>query len=444
MKKKALLCLVITALLLSVACEIFKDPPLPTDMPLPTRRPPRDTKGPNSVGHATSIPPTSTATPGATPTDTQIVPPTNTPMPTPDPNLQLVSTKMQEDVWFTYPSELWYSTADPVFPHLQSKKYAECQVYLNNGHGMPDFLTATSQDEYIEGVKFSVTVLKPIGSDDIVFKSYTMEDFFLFTIENPEFEVLNEQCLKEAEDVLRYSIKQGFKPVEHHEPKAQTVPVVYTKDLNIWAYFVESDTKIQVTDDGELNNLEIYRQYQNPRVSPDGRFVAFEEAFTAKVYLYSFESGQLWTISDHDASQNIFDFVMGWDRDNQLYISRQHGACGLTESGLVSKQGGYVLRYDIPSQKLVEVMELPNASAEGGPFGHGFAISPSGRYISYYEEYCNPAWPGTAILYDLQTKMKLDQKIPGASRLSHSERYYAYPSNYRFEENQNIYMMLRI
>ena len=195
MRNRTLFCLfVIVLLLLSTGCELLQAPPLETKIPGPTQLKPDKSKVPTIVGSATGILPTPTAAP------------------TPDPDLQLVSTQMQEDVWFTYPSGLWYSTADPVFPNLQSKKYAACQIYLNNGHGMPDYLAATTQDETIEGIKFSVTVLKPIGSEDIVFKSYMMEDIFQFTIENPGFEVLNEQCLKEGEDVLRHSLKKDFKP----------------------------------------------------------------------------------------------------------------------------------------------------------------------------------------------------------------------------------------
>lgn len=191
--------LVMGLLLLSTACELLQVPPSGTEIPQSTQKLPGGVENPTEAPRATS-------------TETQVVIPTDTPVPTLVPDLQLVSTQMQDDVWFTYPSELWFSTSDPVFPNLQSKKYAECQIYLNNGHGMPDSLIATTQDETIEGIKFSVTILRPIGSDDIVFKSYQMGDIFQYTIENPGFEVLNEQCLKEGEDVLRHSLKKDFKP----------------------------------------------------------------------------------------------------------------------------------------------------------------------------------------------------------------------------------------
>lgn len=443
MKKKALFCLIMTALmLLSAACDVIKEPPLPTDMTGPTKKSPRETKGPISVGDATGMPPTPTTTPRATSTETPIVIPTNTPEPTPDPNLQLESTKMQEDVWFTYPSGLWYSTSDPVFPNLQSKKFAECQIYLNNGHGMPDYLTATTQDEYLEGVKFSVTVLKPIGSEDIVFKSYLMGDFFQFTIENPGFEVLNEQCLQEGEEVLRYSIKQGFKPVEHHEPKAQTLPpVVYAKDFNIWAYYVDTDVKQQLTFDGSNDNKVDSFRYVEPKVSPDGRFVAYEEISTIDVYVYSLETGETWKMLQGTLREDIFDNVMGWDKNNHLYISRQYGSCGMMEDTVLEPEAIEILTYDPAEESLRHTGYLPMSQTDSGNAPRGFDVSSSGRYVSFWKFTCNPSWPVKAAIYDLENETTIEHDWSlGAISLSHDETMMASPNDLLFNQSKNIYV----
>ena len=273
-----------------------------------------------------------------------------------------------------------------------------------------------------------------------MFKSYTMEDIFQFTIENPGFEVLNEQCLQEGEDVLRYSIKQGFKPIEHHEPKAQILPpVVYAKDFNIWAYFVDSGVKTQLTFDGDSEYSEGSVQYINPKVSSDGRFVAYEEMNNIDVFVYSFETGKVWKMLQGTLREDIFDQVLGWDKNGNLYLNRQYGACGMIEDKPLVPEAIEVLRFVIAEEALEHVAYLPLSQNDEGSLARGFDLSPSGRYVSYWKSACNPGWLEKAALYDLEKNITIEHDWSvGIISLSHDETMLAAPNDLLFNQSKII------
>ncbi len=64
---------------------------------------------------------------------------------------------------------------------------------------------------------------------------------------------------------------------------------------------------------------------------PDGRFVAFQEYNSRFVYVYSFETAELWTSEPYMQEDDVRDRVLGWDSNNQLYISRHFGNCDFSK-----------------------------------------------------------------------------------------------------------------
>ena len=380
--------------------------------------------------------------------------PDETPIPTPEVFPPLISTKMQENIWFTYAFELWDSAGDPVFPNLQHKRYPECQIFLNNGHGMSEAFVSSSSRIEIERVTFTKTEWRYAGTNDVVLVAYSWKDSFLFTVENPEGGVLREQCLIDAQDVLRYSIIMGFeeaitpvsltrtasKPAQEPQTTQASLPmIVYAKDENIWAYLPDTQSKLRLTQDGGTRNPTEWLKYQNPKLSPDGRYVAYDETYGGSVQIYDIQTGNVWFMKDYDVQYDAFDHLMGWDRQGRLYFSRRYGACGSADDKTAT-----ALRFDINRETIEYLDELPVSDTHGsGAYGEGFDVSSSGRYFSYYETYCNPAFPGIGVLYDSQTEMYMNQGVSGTNSLSHNEQYLAYPHGYKFDEMMNIYVMVK-
>lgn len=444
-KRIVLIFIIILMMLGATACDNIQVPPSTPPQAEPTRRPTREAQDPSPVP---SQEPTQTPLPAPTEVPTSLPSPTQAPYQPP-----LVSTEMQEDIWFSYDGTLWQSSGDAVFPNLQHNKYPECQIYLNNGHGMSESFVPDSSEVEIEGLTFTKTKWHYAGTNDIVLLAYSWQDSFLFTVENPEAGVLREQCLTDAEDVLRYSIMMDFENANSSQPstRAQTEVtqpagdteiyssiIVYAKDENIWAYVPEEEVSYQLTSDGGTRNSTVWLAYQNPKISPDRRFIAFEEFYNTTVQIYAMETGEIWSMQDYEPVSDSFDHLMGWDQQGRLYFSRQFGSCGSGNDITVT-----VLRFDFHKEQLETLDELPVSDIEGGAFAKGFDVSPSGRYFSYYETYCNPAFPGVGVLYDSQTEMYMNQGISGANSLSHNEQYLAYPHGYKFEELKNVYVVIK-
>lgn len=379
--------------------------------------------------------------------------PTQTPIPTQIVSPQLGSTKMQDGMWFTYPEQLWFGTGDAVFPNLQHKTIPECQIYLNNGHGMADMFVPTASQVTIEGQAFTMTEWRYTGTNEIVLKAYSWDDSYLFTIENPEANVLNAQCLNDAEDVLRYSVMRGFEKAvdappqtgtvtettqEPEKPQATIPIIVYSKDNDIWVYSPETKGSTRLTYEGGNKNASEWSSFRNPKLSPDKSYVAYEEFYYNEVYVHHIKSDKRWYMRDYLPETETFDHLMGWDQQGRLYFSRKHGSCGSSGNPTVD-----VLRFDVNKERIERLDALPVSGNTDGAFAQGFDVSPSGRYFSYYETQCNPAFPGVAMLYDSQTGQFLNQVVSGSNSLSHNENYLAYPHGYKFEELMNVYVIVK-
>ncbi len=192
---------------------------------------------------------------------------------------------MQDGIWFSYDSALWDASGDAFFPpYLQFKSESDCQVYLNYGHGMSEFFEWTEAAKTIAGFNFVVTEWRYTGTRDIILKAYRLGDDFLFTVENPQATALSERCLNEAEELLKLSAQQGFNPYTQQAPATASVlpPIVYSKEGNIYAYFLDSENILSITKDGGKYMGDIYVRYANPRVSLDGR-LSLTKGLTVKV-----------------------------------------------------------------------------------------------------------------------------------------------------------------
>jgi hypothetical protein len=440
MKKKIFLSLIIFSILLfTAACEIINPPSPPKPvLPTATRKP---TRTPEQV-----LP---TPLPSVVPTDEQATPtqepavPTQEAILTPEPATEFASTRMQDDIWFTYNADLWRSSGDSSFPHLLSTRYPECRIYLNNGHGMGDIFTYEANELTIEGLLFTVSTWSYVGTEAVALKGYTWEDSFFFSIENPDASGLSPQCLVESEEVLRQSIRHGFDPVTGPQEASDVYPpVVYSKDGNIYAYFIESDNIIAVTEGGGEWEGEELPRYFHPRVSPNGLYVAYQRIDKGQVLVYSFETCRIWSLDINEPEESYSDKIVGWDKHNILYINRVIGECRYMEGEDGTPEHSYVMRFVINEEDLQYVTDLPVMDSSADSHSIGVDISPSGRFLTYRATYCQPVWPQKEYVYDLQTGAIHDYGMAGYTSLSNQEDRLAYPSKELFEQTNNIYVVI--
>lgn len=440
MKKKTFLSLIIISILLfTAACEIINPPSPPKPaLPTATRKP---TRTPEQA-LPTPLPSVVPTDEQATPTQEQAVP-TQEAILTPEPATEFASTRMQDDIWFTYNADLWRSSGDSSFPHLLSTRYPECRIYLNNGHGMGDIFTYEANELTIEGLLFTVSTWSYVGTEDVALKGYTREDNFFFSVENPDASGLSPQCLVESEEVLRQSIRHGFDPVAGSLEAGDVYPpVVYSKDGNIYAYFIESDNIIAVTEGGGEWEGEELPRYFHPRVSPNGLYVAYQRIDKGQVLVYSFETGKIWSLDINEPEESYSDKIVGWDKHNILYINRVIGECRYMEGEDGTPEHSYVMRFVINEEDLQYVTDLPVMDSSADSHSIGVDISPSGRFLTYRATYCQPVWPQKEYVYDLQTGAIHDYGMAGYTSLSNQEDRLAYPSKELFEQTNNIYVVI--
>lgn len=440
MKKKTFLSLIIISILLfTAACEIINPPSPPKPaLPTATRKP---TRTPEQV-LPTPLPSVVPTDEQATPTQEQAVP-TQEAILTPEPATEFASTRMQDDIWFTYNADLWRSSGDSSFPHLLSTRYPECRIYLNNGHGMGDIFTYEANELTIEGLLFTVSTWSYVGTEAVALKGYTWEDSFFFSIENPDASGLSPQCLVESEEVLRQSIRHGFDPVTGPQEASDVYPpVVYSKDGNIYAYFIESGNIIAVTEGGGEWEGEELPRYFHPRVSPNGLYVAYQRIDKGQVLVYSFETGRIWSLDINEPEESYSDKIVGWDKHNILYINRVIGECRYMEGEDGTPEHSYVMRFVINEEDLQYVTDLPVMDSSADSHSIGVDISPSGRFLTYRATYCQPVWPQKEYVYDLQTGAIHDYGMAGYTSLSNQEDRLAYPSKELFEQTNNIYVVI--
>lgn len=447
MKRKTLLISlgIIFVLFISTACNLLQWLPWKSTISEPTQVQTEPGLTAESTALPTAIP--TSVKPSKAPAESPALSPTESPSPTatpspdPEPEKNINSTKMQDGIWFSYDSALWDASGDAFFPYLQFKSESDCQVYLNYGHGMSEFFEWTEAAKTIAGFNFVVTEWRYTGTRDIILKAYRLGDDFLFTVENPQATALSERCLNEAEELLKLSAQQGFNPYTQQAPATASVlpPIVYSKEGNIYAYFLDSENILSITKDGGKYMGDIYVRYANPRVSLDGRFVAYERFDSQSVYIYSFETGQRWSMDIDLPNDYSSDHIMGWDRNNRLYISRVIGVCN---SMVDPPQGPYqsnVLRFDMNQEKLSYLTSLKAVGTDSTSYSRGYDVSPSGRFLSFWLAGCNMGDVLKAGVYDTETEDLFTFGAEGRKSISNAEDQMVYFSADKFRQDQNVY-----
>ncbi|MBP6086764.1 MAG: lipoprotein [Pelolinea sp.] len=164
------------------------------------------------------------------------------------------------------------------------------------------------------------------------------------------------------------------------------LPIVYAKEENIWVYDPNISEKFALTGAGSKTGLE--GEFYEPKLSPSGEFVSFKRKYSEflivdlnKLTYQSIPNGnkQGW------ATENI----LGWDQDNNLYFTKENGACVFWEEPRSSIESVDVIVYDPVSKQIVDSFSLPQEIGE--PINStGIAVSPSGRYITGDPFWCGP------------------------------------------------------
>ena len=369
--------------------------------------------------------------------------PTQEPVPTFEPEPRLKSIEMAPGIWLTYDMDVWEGVGGRDNPYIQSHGFMECAIYLNNGHGMSDIFEVLIEQKLIGKTDFTMSTWRYIDTENVVLRGYTWEDQHFFSVEGPNAEVLPSLCLQEAEAVLRQSEALEFKAISFRDPNVIVAhPIVYSKDFNLYAFFTESNEILQITHDGGEKEGEDYIQYYNPRVSPDGRFVAFEKFSNQSVLIYSFDTGETLRIEELFFEEQVSDTLMGWDKNGLLYFSRAYGKCDLMQEENQGPSEVYVMSYDIDYDQFSLESYLPVMGSIPGSYSKGFDVSPSGRYFSFWATSCDAGWPEKAFVFDSRTTEVIDHGIIGDISLSHSEDRLAYSTANRFDENYNIYVAI--
>lgn len=219
-------------------------------------------------------------------------------------------------------------------------------------------------------------------------------------------------------------------------------PIVYTKDDNIYAYYPELGHFVQVTDRRAEAENSNFVGYGNSHVSPDGRFVAFDKQHTGTVIISSLETGQEWSLSVDDPLDRYSKTVIGWDKNNLLYLARKIVREADQDASSEESFVKVIYRYDLRDDTLSYYTELPVVETVDGLWTTVKGLSESGRYIAYtvrktYEVGSNQ------ILLDAETGQIQEVSNHGLFQISNKEDRIAFASMARFEENRNIYVAVR-
>ena len=105
-------------------------------------------------------------------------------------------------------------------------------------------------------------------------------------------------------------------------------------------------------------------------------------------------------------------------------------------------ESSYVMRFAINEEDLQFVADLPVMGSEADSHSIGVDVSPSGRFLTYRATYCQGVWPQKEYVYDFQTGDVHDYGMAGYISLSNQEDRLAFPSKVRFEETNNIYLLI--
>lgn len=198
-------------------------------------------------------------------------------------------------------------------------------------------------------------------------------------------------------------------------------PIAYAKDNQIWIYCPDTGEKRALTGPGSASGLE--GSFYYPKVSPSGEFAAFKKQYGEYIVLnladYSVES-----IPNGDTRMLHLERILGWDAQDNLYVTQQVGACVFWEEPSSNITGVNILVYDLRAGTVVDSFPLPqNLSFTGNSTGIG--VTPDGRFITGDPFYCGPENAGIPdFVYDRQTGSVYWQK-GGDTRISADERWLA-------------------
>ena len=387
--------------------------------------------------------PESSPEPMATPVQDPTIMPTDIPEPIEEHEPVMASIQMASDFWFTYNTLKWKGVDESEYqiPHLISLNDPGCVIYVNNGHGMPNLFEVTTKQVTIGETQFSLTDWVYKGTSDIGLRSYLWADAHIISVEGNNFPPLSQQCLQDVEDVLTSSEALDFKPLPGFEALTKTVPpIVYVKSYNIWAYYTETGERKQVTLDGGEKHGNITTSYDGPKVSPDGRFVAFQEYNSRFVYVYSFETAELWTSEPYMQEDDVRDRVLGWGSNNQLYISRHFGNCDFFQNEPVKRHVVEIYIFDFIQGQLNYAAILPNEDTHDYAYPQAVDMSKNGRYINYVPSGCSRGGPFYHLVYDTHTGKTLEMSSWWSMQVSNGEDRIAYADGTWFESSTTIWI----
>ena len=179
---------------------------------------------------------------------------------------------------------------------------------------------------------------------------------------------------------------------------AVTPPLVYTKDGNIWAYYLDEDRKIQVTQDGAPFGAS-GESYSDPRVSPNGRYVAFVHGGFEFV-LYNLENHSQSSIPMASSADILGDTLLGWSENNELYYTRMVGGCSFDP--LKGPEAIQVYLYNPETDQSEYQFDLPKVNPASHAYSIGIRISPNGRKVLAYNAACSVGL-GSTFIFDSET-----------------------------------------
>lgn len=184
------------------------------------------------------------------------------------------------------------------------------------------------------------------------------------------------------------------------EQKAALPPIVYLKDGNVWAYFLEEDRYLQITQDGADYGLPGER-YSDPNISPDGRYLAFTQAGSNFV-IYNFENSDSTYIPMASSPDILGDTLLGWGKNNQLYYTRMIGGCDFTGNDIKGPDAMQVYFYNPDTGYSNYVFDLPKVNDASHAYSIGIRISPDGNRVLAYNAACSVDLASTFV-YDVKS-----------------------------------------
>lgn len=198
-------------------------------------------------------------------------------------------------------------------------------------------------------------------------------------------------------------------------------PIAYTKDNQIWIYHPARDEKFALTGAASPSGLE--GSFSYPKVSPSGGYVAFNKHYGEYIVLdlqdYSFER-----IPNADTKMWGTENILGWDAQDNLYITQQVGACVFWQEPSSYITAVNILVYDPRAGAVVDSFPLPQNLDFAG-LSTGVEVSPSGRFLTCDPFYCGPEDLNIPdFVYDRQTGAVYWSE-GGHTRVSPDERWLA-------------------